>query len=856
MASKLVIVESPAKAKTINKILGPDFIVKASMGHVRDLPDRNIGVDVKNHFKPKYVTIKRSEKIVRELLQAAKPGFTVYLAPDPDREGEAIAWHLKALLGDNVAEENFFRVTYNEITPRAIKEAFSKPRKIDLNKVNSQQARRILDRIVGYMVSPLLWSNLGNRGLSAGRVQSVALRLVCEREEKIEAFVPEAYWLMGAKVSKQVAPKDPFEIRLARINNEKAEIKSVELAGRVLKDLETRVLRVARIIRREMPKKAFPPLITSTLQQSASYMLGYSPSRTMSIAQKLYEGMDFGEGPAGLITYMRTDSVQISAEAQTACREYVLKNYGPEYVPDKPNAYRSKASAQEAHEAIRPTDVNRTPESLSSRLSPDEFKVYKLIWQRFVASQMTPARIAQCTVEIETPVTEAQKDVYLFRATASEIAFPGYMRAAGIEKAEKDEDGDAVDKLPALAEGEALDLLEWLSVRKETQPPGRYSEATLIKALEEYGIGRPSTYAQTLATLDKRGYLIKEKKSLKPAELGRSVNKYLVGNLGQLFDVTFTATMEESLDKIEEGSVEWTKMLEDFYKQFSTWVDALKAPPADSAKILKIFELLASVKDWVPGVQRGKRTYDDHKFADSVRKQLDDAKKPISGRQEQALIKLALKYKDQIPESEARLKDIGFEPSAQESTPTDGRVIRKLELLKAVPLETGGGDEKARDDKAFVESLDLQIQSGKTLSFKQLRALDHVLGKYAAVIPDFENIRKELDLNSPAPATSAEDNKEIILLLELVKTVKEWKPPVTRGKWTWDDHKFADSLARQYGQKQSLSFKQLALLRKTVRKYKDQIPDYAKAGLPDDPKKAAAVVPAAAPAETREAVEN
>ena len=706
-----------------------------------------------------------------------------------------------------------------------------------MNKVNSQQARRILDRMVGYMVSPLLWNNLGSRGLSAGRVQSVALRLVCEREEKIESFVPEAYWLMGARVRKQAEPRDPFEIRLARINNEKAEIKSAEHAQRLLEELGKRALRVARIIRREIQKKAYPPFITSTLQQSASYMLGYSPSRTMSIAQKLYEGIDFGEGPVGLITYMRTDSVQVSAEAVAACRALIASTFGPEYVPEKPNAYRSKASAQEAHEAIRPTDVNRAPDSLASRLSPEELRVYKLIWQRFVASQMAPARIAQCTVEIETPATETAKDIFLFRATASEIAFPGYMRAAGIEKVEKDENGDAVEKLPPLAEGEALDLVEWLSVRKETQPPGRFSEASLIKALEEYGIGRPSTYAQILATLDKRGYLVREKKSLKPSDLGRSVNKYLVSNLDRLFDVNFTATMEESLDKIEEGAVEWTAMLGDFFKQFSAWLEALKGPPADAGKVRKIFDLLASVKEWAPGVKRGKRTYDDRNFADSVRKQLDEGVKPISVRQEQALIKLALKYRDQLPDADARLKELGFDPAARTSAPADERVMRKLQLLKAAPLKSGGDDEKSRDDKAFVESLDLQAQSGKTMSFKQSRALDRLLEKYAADIPGFADIRKELGLDMPAPAASADDNKEITLLLELLHSVKEWRPAVTRGKWTWDDRKFAESLARQFGQKQSLSLKQLALLRKMVRKYKDQIPDFARAGLPDEPKK-------------------
>ena len=587
MSKNLVIVESPAKAKTINKILGAGYVVKASMGHVRDLPERKLGVDLKNHFQPEYEIVKSRQKVIQELREAAAKAPEIFLAPDPDREGEAIAWHLQCVLSAKNDERRFSRVTYNEITPAAVREAFAHPRPLDRNRVDAQQARRILDRIVGYKVSPLLWSQV-RRGLSAGRVQSVALRLVCEREEAIRNFVPEPFWLIGARVRKWVDPRDPFRIRLARINGQPAKVDQPGQSESILKDLEDRALQVAQVIRRDITRKAPPPFITSSLQQAASRFFDFTPSRTMRVAQKLYEGAEMGEGPVGLITYMRTDSFNIAAEALQACRALIAEQFGREYLPEHPNFYKSRSSAQEAHEAIRPTDVRRRPEDVAAFLDPEELKLYRLIWQRFVASQMAPARIEQRTVEIDAvppPGSGEGAARYLFRATASQVAFPGYMKGLGVDLKEKEkgegegaEEDDETSFLPELAPGESVEKLEWLNERKETQPPGRYSEASLIKALEENGVGRPSTYAQILATLSERRYVEKEKKALKPTALGMQVNTFLVKHLDTLFDVKFTAGMEESLDRIENGSIDWTRMLEDFYGQFAGWLEQARRP--------------------------------------------------------------------------------------------------------------------------------------------------------------------------------------------------------------------------------------------------------------------------------------
>ena len=583
MAKNLVIVESPAKAKTINKLLGADYVVKASMGHVRDLPERTLGVDVENAFAPQYVPIKGRAKVLTDLQAIAAKCEKVFLAPDPDREGEAIAWHLReALRGKAPDDSKFSRVTYNEITASAIRKAFSQPGEINQLRVDSQQARRILDRVVGYKVSPMLWRRIPGAS-SAGRVQSVALRLVCEREKAIREFQPVPYWVLGVKAAKLVDPRAPFTAALARLNGEKADVKDEALARRLVDELKRRHLRVADVVLKEVRKNAPPPFITSSLQQAASGALGLSPSRTMRFAQKLYEGVDLGHGSAsGLITYMRTDSFSISREAVEQAREFILQTHGADFLPDKPNVYRNRSNAQEAHEAIRPTDPARTPESLKDVLDRDEWRLYDLIWRRFMASQMAPARLAQRTAELEAVGgADAGPDHFLFRATASEILFPGFMRVSGLEQRKKEEaesaEGEEETALPPLEKGEALDVVEWLNDRKETQPPPRFTEASLVKVLEENGVGRPSTYAQIISTLLGRKYVVREKRALVPSDLGMKVWDFLFANLAPLFDVQFTAGMEEQLDEIEEGKVAWTLMLGSFYEKFLVWLGARAA---------------------------------------------------------------------------------------------------------------------------------------------------------------------------------------------------------------------------------------------------------------------------------------
>ncbi len=821
----LVIVESPAKAKTINKILGSEYVVKASMGHVRDLPEKELGIDVEKGFKPKYVTIKTREKVLHELKAAAEGVDRVYLAPDPDREGEAIAWHLQAVLRKSVPEDKFFRVSYNEITAPAIRKAFSEPGRIDEKRVDSQQARRVLDRIVGYKVSPLLWRRIRGAA-SAGRVQSVALRLVCEREREILNFKPEEFWLLGAKVRKQVDPLDPFEIKLARINGEKAEIKAAEQAHAIKADLDGRALRVSDIIPREISKRAMPPYITSSLQQAGSSVFGFAPAYTMKLAQKLYEGEDFGEGPVGLITYMRTDSFSVSRDAQESCREFVHRTYGPEYLPEKPNFYKSRSSAQEAHEAIRPTDVNRTPDQLTSVLDPDELKLYSLIWKRFVASQMAPARIAQRTVEVEAVPPAGKTSTYLFRATASEVIFPGYMKATGVEEKKKDENGDEIDRLPPLSKGEGLDCLQWLEEQKFTSPPPRFTEASLVKALEENGVGRPSTYASIISTLLARRYVEKEKRALKPTDMGLKVCDFLVEHLGALFDVKFTAGMEEQLDEIETGAVQWGVMMEKFYQEFLTWLEKAKGPQADPAAVQKLLDMAKGVQTWEPATKRGKRTYSDQAFTESIQKQLGEGK-GISERQVGALKKLICRYREQLPTLEAVAGELALteelEAAKRPPEPPRQDVLKKLELLKKVQFkEPRTVGKKVYDDSVFANSLRTQFESGRSLSPNQIHYLDRMVMKYSDQIPDFESMKDELGLHEAAAA----EDKESGPLLELLKEVKTWKPPTKRGRREWDDQKFYESLSRQYGQRKSLSPKQVASLKKMIRRYAEQIPNY------------------------------
>jgi len=554
MSKSLIIVESPAKAKTINKYLGPEFRVAASMGHVRDLPKDSLGVDIHDNFKPRYEIIPGRKKILKELKSLAVKVDNIYLAPDPDREGEAISWHLAQELNTG---KQISRLTFNEITKSAIQEALRHPGKIDLNKVDAQQARRILDRLVGYLISPILNKKV-QKGLSAGRVQSVAVRLICEREQEIEAFVPEEYWSITAKLQKET--KEEFNAKLEKIDAKKVKITNKDEADLILNELKCKEFIVDKVIKKDKEQHPVPPFITSTLQQEAARKLGFKAKKTMLIAQQLYEGLDVGEeAPVGIITYMRTDAVRVSNEAQLQAREYIKKEFGSQYLPPKSPEYKSKKLAQEAHEAIRPTYAFREPEKIKRYLSQDQYKLYKLIWTRFIASQMNPALLEVTRVEILV------ENKFLFVATGTVIKFDGFM-AVYIEG--KDEEEEKKDILPQMSQREKLNLLELIPKQHFTQPPPRYTEATLVKTLEEKGIGRPSTYATIISTIQERGYVKLIEKKFFPTELGKLVTELLIKSFPDILDVGFTAQLENRLDKIEEGQLNWIKVLSDFYTPF------------------------------------------------------------------------------------------------------------------------------------------------------------------------------------------------------------------------------------------------------------------------------------------------
>jgi DNA topoisomerase I len=567
LAKALVIVESPAKAKTINKYLGRDYEVEASLGHVKDLPKNKIGVDFDNDFSTELVVIPGKEKVLTKLKKLAKGASAVYLAPDPDREGEAIAAHLYEELGEGSKKKRkngipIHRVTFNEITSKAVKAAFEHPRDIDWNLVDAQTTRRVLDRIVGYQISPLLWDKV-RRGLSAGRVQTVALRLIVEREREIKAFEKKEYWTIDAHLS---AGKPPaFDARFIGIDGEKTEVPNEEEATRIRKAAEKAVWTVRSVEKKERRRNALAPFITSKLQQDASRKLRFSVKRVMMIAQRLYEGVELGdEGLVGLITYMRTDSTRVSADALAEVREMIASNFGNEYLPEKPNTFKSKKeNTQDAHEAIRPTSVVRHPDSIKQYLHEDEFKVYNLIWQRFVASQMMPALFDQTSVDIEAKADRA----YNFRVTGSVLKFDGFLKVYKESKDVKDEE-DEEHKLPPLEQGQSLVLKGIKPEQHFTEPPPRYNEASLVKELEERGIGRPSTYAAILSTIQERQYVQKIGGKFVPTEIGLVVTDLLVKNFEYIFDPQYTARLEEELDEIEEGKEKWTDALNAFYKHF------------------------------------------------------------------------------------------------------------------------------------------------------------------------------------------------------------------------------------------------------------------------------------------------
>jgi DNA topoisomerase-1 len=565
MSKNLLIVESPAKARTIKKYLGPDFKIMASVGHVKDLPVKKLGVDVEKNFKPEYITIKGKGKVLKALKDAGKGVDTVYLAPDPDREGEAIAWHIANEF--KKSKKKIFRVLFNELTPTAIRLAVDSPQELNENKFESQQARRVLDRLVGYQLSPLLWTRV-KRGLSAGRVQSVAVKMICDREREIHAFDSQEYWSLTAHLGSIEPP--PFMAKLAKYENKKIDLKNEEQVTKIVSESEGKDFTVEKITKKQKKKNPPPPFITSMLQQEAHGKLRFTAKKTMSVAQNLYEGIELGDrGQEGLITYMRTDSFRLSDDALSQARDYIQQTFGEDYLPAKPNFFKSRKGAQEAHEAIRPTSTEFSPDEVKHFLSKDQLALYTLIWKRFVACQMSPAILDQTQAEIRAGKA-------LFKAAGSVVVFKGFttLYPKVSNGSEENKKGEA--QLPPMEQDQLLNLIKLEPAQHFTQPPPRYTEATLIKALEENGIGRPSTYAAILANISGRDYVSVEKRRFKPTERGFLVTDLLVGSFPDILNMSFTAQMENNLDRIERGEVKWTRVLEDFYKSFQEDLERAK----------------------------------------------------------------------------------------------------------------------------------------------------------------------------------------------------------------------------------------------------------------------------------------
>ena len=589
MAKALVIVESPAKAKTINKYLGNQYVVKASLGHVKDLPKNDLAVDVDNGFTPRYEVIEGKKKLMAELRAAAKKVDNIYLAADPDREGEAICYHLQEELKPKPgSKQQIFRVMFNEITKNSIQKAFEKPMQVNVHLVEAQQARRVLDRLVGYKISPLLWDKV-RRGLSAGRVQTVAVRVIVEREREIRAFIKDEYWTLDCDLNAKKSPV--LTARLFKKNDENPVIGNQETSDALLKDLDGVEYRVKAVGTKEKRRNPVAPFITSTLQQDSSRKLRFSVKRTMMIAQRLYEGVELGkEGSVGLITYMRTDSVRVSPDAITEVRQFVSEKYGVQYLPKDPVLYKTKKDAQDAHEAIRPTSVLHTPDEVAKYLGEDELKVYRLIWMRFVASQMMPAVFDQTTIDVATKGAEGSN--YLFRATGSVPKFDGFLAVYEEGKDVRDEDDEELKhKLPLVTEGEVLKFKALRPEQHFTEPPPRYNEATLVKKLESDGVGRPSTYASILSTIQDREYVTKEGGKFKPTELGMVVCDLLLESFNDIFDVKYTARMEEDLDNIEDGKLDWRVAMADFYDRFTKDIEHAEQHMTDVKRMEKPTDL-------------------------------------------------------------------------------------------------------------------------------------------------------------------------------------------------------------------------------------------------------------------------
>ena len=825
MGKKLLIVESPAKAKTIAKYLGGDFTVKSTVGHIRDLPKENNAITItpegegKWRFEPHYIISEGRQKVVSELKSAMKGASEVYLASDPDREGEATAWHLKEVLEPVAGGKPFHRVTYNEITKSAVTKAVAEPREIDMPRVDAQQARRILDRLVGYKVSPLLWKYIqcpNNRTLSAGRVQSVALRLLVERQREIDAFKPEKYYLLGVEAKKRSGHGESFAAKLARYDGEKPDVKDRQSADNMLLDLAGAHLEVIDLKALPKTRHALPPFTTSTLQQAASSVLGISPGKTMKLAQSLYE--------QGRITYMRTDSVNVSEQARAAAKDFIVSEYGPDFYPATPNFFKSKADAQGAHEAIRPTDVLETPEK--GGLDTPEQRLYGLIWTRFMASQMSDAKMTCRTVSLE-PRKPALAHSYVFTASATEVDFEGFLKVMKISLRKRkvaaddaeDEESDEVAKLPKLAVGEELDATRWLADEKQTKGPTHYSEASLVKTLEENGVGRPSTYAQTIETLKAREYAKTEKRKLIPLDRGFLVCDWLTKKLDNLFNVGYTAEMEAELDKVEEEGEPMNVMLSDFYSKFQKELAACAEPAPDRAMFDHVFNLLSQVTKWKDPKKVGKRVYDDKAFVESVREQAEKGEKELSARQLEFLVRMALVYADQIPGVEKKLKELGLAGNAViRGEKADPEMVRYcFDLMDRI-----GGMNK----NPFLKSLREQVDHGRGLSPKQLAILARAVGENAGSLPDCEEVREKLSSYVPGGFTTMPSDPAVPEILEMMTSVKEWRVPLKKGRKLYDDKGFVDSLATQFARRHSLSPRQTLALKRVAVAYRAQIPDF------------------------------
>lgn len=822
MGKKLLIVESPAKAKTIGKYLGEKFKVMSSIGHIRDLPgdDKAIAVkedgDGKWTFKPTYEISPGKTKVVAELRKATKESDEIYLASDPDREGEAIAWHLKTVLEGSAGGKPFKRVTYNEITKDAVLKAVAQPRDINMPLVDAQQARRILDRIVGYKVSPLLWKNIrcaNNHSLSAGRVQSVALRLLVERQKEIDSFKPQTYWLMGVEAAKsQSGGDDIFPAKLARIDGKKREITEKVVVDAILLDLAGATLEVAELKAQPRTRRPLPPFTTSTMQQAASSVLAFSPGRTMRIAQSLYE--------RGLITYMRTDSVNLSESARAAAKEFICREYGVQYYPANPNYYKSKADSQEAHEAIRPTNAAATPSSLG--LDGAELKLYDLIWRRFMASQMAEAKTTMRTATLEARKSGIAHK-YEFSATTTDIDFDGFLKVMHLpakSKTEEDgDDSDEVPRLPPLSKGETIEARRWIADEKQTKGPSHYSEASLVKALEENGVGRPSTYAATIETLKDREYAKSEKRKLVPLERGILVSNWLTEKLDSIFNVGYTAQMESELDKVESGGTTMNAMLSSFYGKFMADIAACAEAGVDDKRLDAVFGLLANVKEWTAPRTVNGRKYDDKAFVESVQRQRIAGRK-ISERQFGFLVRMVRQYASQIPGAVKALDTMG-----QSSRNEAARERADPELVKLCfnIVSRLGGMESSR----FIKSLLDQYEHGRELSVRQLTVLARTISEHCDALDDADAIREKLSRILPAETEqSRQSDPAVPELLEAFKAVREWREPARRGKKVFDDKEFIESLAAQFASQHALSERQNAALRRVAAIYSSQLPSY------------------------------